>query len=77
MPDHTHMLIGLKPNIALSDLMRDVSPTRPNSLRAKDGSKAGSTGRKVSARFLLAFELGFGIRYFATRRSTMRKELQE
>ena len=24
MPDHTHMLIGLKPNKALSDLMRDV-----------------------------------------------------
>src|SRR5215471_4310686 len=24
MPDHTHILIGLKPNIALSDLMRDL-----------------------------------------------------
>jgi len=24
MPDHTHMLIGLKPSKALSDLMRDV-----------------------------------------------------
>jgi putative transposase len=24
MPDHTHLLIGLKPSIALSDLMRDI-----------------------------------------------------
>lgn len=24
MPDHIHMLIGMKPNIALSDLVRDV-----------------------------------------------------
>ena len=24
MPDHTHILIGLKPDIALSDLMRDL-----------------------------------------------------
>ncbi len=30
MPNHTHLLVGLKPNIALSDLMRDV--------------KAGSSG---------------------------------
>jgi REP element-mobilizing transposase RayT len=24
MPDHLHMLVGLKPDMALSDLMRDV-----------------------------------------------------
>ena len=24
MPDHTHLLVGLKPSIALSDLVRDV-----------------------------------------------------
>ena len=24
MPDHVHILIGMKPNIALSDLMRDI-----------------------------------------------------
>ena len=24
MPDHTHVLIGLKPNIAISDLVRDI-----------------------------------------------------
>ncbi len=24
MPDHTHLLVGLKPSIAISDLVRDV-----------------------------------------------------
>ena len=24
MPDHVHILIGMKPNIALSDLVRDI-----------------------------------------------------
>jgi len=24
MPDHTHILVGLKPNIAISDLVRDI-----------------------------------------------------
>jgi REP element-mobilizing transposase RayT len=24
MPDHTHVLIGLRPNIALSDLVGDI-----------------------------------------------------
>ncbi len=24
MPDHTHLLVGLKPNIAISDLVRDI-----------------------------------------------------
>jgi len=49
MPDHTHMLIGLKPSIALSDLMRDVKSTRPSSSDARDGSEGGSTGRRVLA----------------------------
>jgi putative transposase len=42
MPDHFHILIGQKPNVALSDLVRDV--------------KAGSSGfindqRRVLGRF--------------------------
>lgn len=24
MPDHTHLLVGIKPNIAISDLVRDI-----------------------------------------------------
>ena len=35
MPDHTHMLIGMKPNIALSDLMRDVKSASTDFIRRK------------------------------------------
>ncbi len=49
MPDHVHLLIGQKPNMALSDLVRDI--------------KAGSSGfindrRWVPGRF--AWQEGFG-----------------
>src|SRR5258708_29413191 len=49
MPDHAHMLIGQKPNVALSDLVRDI--------------KAGSSGfvndrRWVTGRF--SWQEGFG-----------------
>jgi putative transposase len=35
MPDHTHMLIGLKPSIALSDLMRDVKSDSTEFIKRK------------------------------------------
>ena len=35
MPDHTHMLIGLKPNFALSDLMRDVKSDSTEFIKRK------------------------------------------
>jgi REP-associated tyrosine transposase len=35
MPDHTHMLMGLKPNIALSDLMRDVKSDSTDFIKRK------------------------------------------
>ena len=49
MPDHFHLLIGIKPDVALSDLMRDI--------------KAGSSGfindkRWVAGKF--AWQEGFG-----------------
>jgi REP element-mobilizing transposase RayT len=49
MPDHFHLLVGQKPNVALSDLVRDI--------------KAGSSGfindrRWVAGRF--AWQEGFG-----------------
>ena len=49
MPDHLHLLIGLKPTVALSDLVRDI--------------KAGSSGfinerRWVAGRF--SWQEGFG-----------------
>jgi len=30
MPDHTHILIGLKPNLALSDLVGDIKTASSN-----------------------------------------------
>lgn len=49
MPDHVHMLIGLQPDLALSDLIRDV--------------KAGSSGfinRKRWVRGRFEWQEGFG-----------------
>ena len=42
MPDHTHILIGLKPDIALSDLVRDIKTGSSVSARAR--SRAASRG---------------------------------
>ncbi len=35
MPDHTHMLVGLKPSLALSDLVRDVKNASTNFVNRK------------------------------------------
>ncbi len=51
MPDHAHIFIGMKPSIALSDLVRDIKTMHRHSLTRKNGSKANSIGRKVSVRF--------------------------
>ena len=36
MPDHTHMLVGLKPSISLSDLMRDVKSDSTEFIKRKE-----------------------------------------
>jgi hypothetical protein len=51
MPDHTHILLGLKPSIAPSDLIGDSRPDRPITSMSRSGSDAGSPGRKALARF--------------------------
>lgn len=35
MPDHTHLLIGLKPSIAISDLVRDIKTGSSNFINEK------------------------------------------
>lgn len=35
MPDHTHLLIGLKPSIAISDLVRDIKAGSSNFINEK------------------------------------------
>jgi putative transposase len=49
MPDHFHMLIGLRPDAALSDLVRDVKANSSSFIKAK---------RWVSGRF--SWQEGFG-----------------
>lgn len=35
MPDHTHLLVGLKPSIAISDLVRDIKADSSNFINEK------------------------------------------
>ena len=49
MPDHTHLLVGIKPNLALSDLVRDVKNGSSNFINQK---------RWVLGRF--SWQEGFG-----------------
>ena len=35
MPDHTHLLVGLKPSIAISDLARDIKADSSNFINDK------------------------------------------
>jgi len=49
MPDHLHLLVGLKPDMALSDLMRDVKA---------GSSKYINENRWVAGRF--SWQEGFG-----------------
>jgi putative transposase len=35
MPDHTHMLVGLRPSLAVSDLVRDVKNASTNFINSK------------------------------------------
>jgi REP element-mobilizing transposase RayT len=51
MPDHTHLLLGLKPNIAPSDLIVTSKLVRPITSTRRSGSDAGSRGKKALARF--------------------------
>lgn len=49
MPDHVHVLIGLRPNLALSDLVRDIKANSSRFIKEK---------RWVMGRF--AWQEGFG-----------------
>jgi REP element-mobilizing transposase RayT len=35
MPNHIHILIGMRPNIALSDLVRDIKSSSSNFINSK------------------------------------------
>src|SRR6267142_1704435 len=47
MPDHMHLLIGLKPTVALSDLVAVIKGTHPCLSTAQSGYWADFRGRKA------------------------------
>jgi REP element-mobilizing transposase RayT len=50
MPDHLHMLIGLRPDAALSDLVRDVKAGSSKFINEKRWVMGDSRGRKALVR---------------------------
>ena len=55
MPDHTHLLVGLKPSIAISDLARDIKAGSSNQISSmiRDGYQGNSIGRRDLGHFLI------------------------
>jgi hypothetical protein len=52
MPDHTHILVGLKPDEALSDLIGRIKLDQPITSTNSDGLAAVFRGRKGLVHFL-------------------------
>src|SRR5215469_18912864 len=50
MPDHTHVLIGLKPNIAPSDLIGDMKTGSSNHINEQRWVDCHFHGRRATAR---------------------------
>ena|SRR5262249_8884053 len=51
MPDHTHLLLGLKPSIAAADLIGDIKTGSTNHINKQRWLAVGFHGRKVTVRF--------------------------
>src|SRR6266513_2601241 len=51
MSDHVHILIGLKPAMALADLVRDIKADSSDFINRKKWIRGRLAGRKVTARF--------------------------
>ncbi len=49
--DHIHILIGLSPKIALSDLVRDIKANSSKFINEKGFVRGNSIGKRVSVRF--------------------------
>jgi REP element-mobilizing transposase RayT len=54
MPDHLHILIGLKPSMALANLVRDIKSDSSEWINKKNWHAVNSRGRKVMVHFLTA-----------------------
>lgn len=49
MPDHVHILIGFSPDIAISDLVRDIKSNSTGYINEKNSWLVDSPGSQVSA----------------------------
>ena len=64
MPDHTHMLIGQKPDIALSDLVRDIKANSSGFINHKNWVRGKFRWQKGFGAFLFSHsQLGVVVRY--------------
>ena len=52
MPDHLHILVGITPDIAVSDLVRDIKANSSKWINKKGGFLADLSGRRVLQRLL-------------------------
>jgi putative transposase len=52
MPDHVHILIGLKPSRALADVVRDIKADSSNHVNKNRWSMGSLAGRRAMARSL-------------------------
>lgn len=51
MSDHVHILIGLKPAMALADLVREIKANSTNFINKKGGFEEDSVGKRGTAHF--------------------------
>ena len=64
MPDHTHLLLGMKPNIALSDLVGDIKTGSTNHINEKHWVKGRFSWQEGFGAFSYSHShLGAVIRY--------------
>ncbi len=47
MPDHTHLLVGMKPSVSISDLTRDIKAGSSGFITEKNGFRENFNGKKV------------------------------
>ena len=54
MPDHLHILIGMKPSCCLSDLVREIKKSSTEFIKEKKFQNSNLIGRKGMERFPIA-----------------------
>ena len=53
MPDHTHLFVGYKPSVLISDFVKEIKVESNDFIKTKNGLKATLIGRMGMAYFLM------------------------